>query len=240
MPLLVGGEVIGAVLVQQPQPLERSAERTVARVRRAGRAGRWPTCACSRSPRPAPPPTRSPGCPTAAPRSDTLKRMVAQAGRTRVPARRRHARPRPLQADQRHASATAKGDDVLAAVGDALAARSATATSPAASAARSSWCCCPTPTGTARSRWPRRSAPRSPARRRRASTARSPPASASPTYPIDATRRRDAPAPGRPRALRRQGRRAQPRRAHSLKNPAGAWPLRRHNVELGVTARRER
>ena len=38
-------------------------------------------------------------------------------------------------------------------------------------------------------------------------------------------RRREPPAPGRPRPLRRQGRRAQPRRAHSLKNPAGAWPL---------------
>ena len=47
---------------------------------------------------------------------DTLKRMVAQAGR---PPRRSHGalRPRPLQADQRHLGHD-KGDDVLAAVGD--------------------------------------------------------------------------------------------------------------------------
>ena len=62
-----------------------------------------PTCATSRSPSLAPPPTGSPASPTGALRAlETLARMVAHAVRSvHAPAVRRRARPRPLQGAQR-------------------------------------------------------------------------------------------------------------------------------------------
>ncbi len=65
VPLTVGGEVIGSVLLSRPAPTPRprssGSASPSARPRRS-----WPTCATWRSPRSAPPPTGSPGCPTSA------------------------------------------------------------------------------------------------------------------------------------------------------------------------------
>jgi hypothetical protein len=96
----------------------------------------------SRSPRRGRPRTRSRA---GEPRSiqDTLKRMVAHAGRTHDAAGGDPLRPGPLQGRQRHLRALA-GDDVSPPSATWRRPSCATATSSVATAARSSSSCCPT------------------------------------------------------------------------------------------------
>ena len=143
---------------------------------------------------------------------DTLKRMVAQALAHGHPAGGAADRPRPLQADQRRLRprAPATRCSPRSARRSARAARRAT--SSAATAARSSWCCCPTPTAQGRCGG-RRGAARELERleRRRASTATVTGSVGVAVLPEDAADGDRARAPRRPRALRGEGRRAQPR-----------------------------
>ena len=178
-PLLVSGEVIGAVLVQHEQPFgARDRHRVTESVSHASPViGNLRNLALAE--------TRAAtdaltGLPNRRALQDTVRRMVAQAGRSLEPLA-------VLALDLDHFKQIndrfghEKGDDVLAAVGPCSPTACGRATSSRAPAARSSASCCRTPTRSAPARWPRSSASRSHGSRSPASSARSPAASASPS-----------------------------------------------------------
>ena len=192
-PLLVSGEVIGSILVNHPDPPADDAQRRIresvtqaapvlANLRNLAIAEiRAATDALT-------------GLPNNRAVQDTIKRMVAQAGRNLSPL---SAALLDLDHFKRindaygHSAATRSSPPWP----PCSARRCERATSSAATAARSSSCCCRTP-GATRPWWsPRRSGRRSPVSACRRSTSRSRPASASPPSPT--TR----PAPTRSSAL---------------------------------------
>ena len=160
-PLLVGGEVIGSVLVEHDEPLQRTRDRGAARIGLAGSArARKPA-----QPRPRRVPrrhrrahrpaeqARRPGHDQAHGRAGVAHALAAERDRPRS---------RPLQADQRQLRPRTRRRRARRRRRGARPRPSGRATSSDATAAKSSSCCCPTPTPSAPSSRPRRSAPRSP------------------------------------------------------------------------------
>ena len=175
LPLLVSGEVIGSVLVDHEGALDGRDERRVHDS--VGQAA--PVLANLRNPALAEARALTDaltGLPNRRAVQDTLKRMIAQSARTASPLAA-------VLIDLDHFKQVNdtfghdEGDAVLAAVADVLASLMRRATSRAATVARSSSPCSPTPTPRARWRRPRSCAPRSPRSSFRASSARSPQAS---------------------------------------------------------------
>ena len=144
-PLLVSGEVIGSVLIEHDASARRpSDERPDPRLGRPGGARCWPTCATSRSPSCARPPTRSPACRTSARVQATLKRMVAQASAHRRAARGWSSSTSITSSRSTTATATARATrSSRPSARRSQPTRSRRATSPGAGAARSSWSCSP-------------------------------------------------------------------------------------------------
>ena len=97
------------------------------------------------------------GLPNRRAADETIRRMAAHAGPHAQSARGPADRPRPLQADQRPPRPRARRQGAGGGRQGAGQRPCAPRTSPRATAARSSSCCCPTPTAPARARWPRRS-----------------------------------------------------------------------------------
>jgi GGDEF domain-containing protein/HAMP domain-containing protein len=217
VPLLACGEVIGSILVNHPDPpggqdplrIRESvtqAAPVLANLRNLAIAEvRAATDALT-------------GLPNTRAVQDTIKRMVAQASRTVSP-----LSAALLDWTTSSGSTTPTG---TAAVMRSLppwpwscARRSARATSWAATAARSSSCCCPTPDATRPPSSPRRSARPWPAWASRRSTSRSRRAGGG-RRPRRRGRRRHARPRRRPGPLRRQRERTQPGRAVHLPGQA--------------------
>jgi hypothetical protein len=183
---MVGGEVIGSVLLSRPAPYSEAEEQRI----RESVSQAAPVLANLRNLAVAEIRAATDGLtglPNKRAVTDALKRTFAQALMTKVAARAAPARPRPLQAGQRPARAC-RGDQVLANVGARCGACCGAGTSPAATAARSSRSCCPTPRSPRRSRSPSASARRSPRSPCRAPTCRSRSPSAWPASPTTRAR----------------------------------------------------
>ena len=186
VPLTVGGEVIGSVLLSRPAPYSEAEEQ---RIRES--VGQ----AAPGAGEPAQPGRRGD------PRRDRRPDRAAQqaGGHRRAEADVRPgrddagaagaaaARPRPLQAGQRPARATRSGTRSWPASAPRCASVLRTGTSPAATAGRSSPSCSPTPRSPPRWRSPSASGRRSPRSPCPAPTCRSPPLSASAGFPDHAS-----------------------------------------------------